>query len=250
MPGITVTVGRMGTRTAAQEAPATRRRPLLLPLAAGVVGLLVVAGAALAGPWYAVPRRVRPPAAPEAFTPAPAEELPTTEPPVVPDDGSSAFTAVLVIVVVVLLALLLRTFARRVTLARGTSGANHESVPGTVTSVVDAEIEPDLPALRRGVTAARSVLSSAAEPDDAIVAAWLELEAAAASSGVQRAPSDTPTELTTAVLDATRADPAATRTLLGLYHRARFAPGAVMGPAEVAEAGRCLERLAESWEER
>src|SRR5699024_7315729 len=119
-------------------------------------------------------------------------------PPEVTDGGS--LTMILVIVACLLLLLVLRSFLRRLTLARGTTGAAYEAVPGTVTTVSEVAPEPDLPALRRGVAAARTVLGTDAAPDDAIIAAWLELEAAAASSGVHRAPSDTPTELTTAVL--------------------------------------------------
>src|SRR5699024_4436001 len=50
----------------------------------------------------------------------------------------------------------------------------------------DVPIAPDVPALRRGAAAARSVLDKKAVPTDAIIAAWVELEEAAASSGVPR----------------------------------------------------------------
>ncbi|QDB78658.1 DUF4129 domain-containing protein [Georgenia wutianyii] len=228
----------------------TRRRPSpLLPLLAGVVALAVVAGSAVSGPWRLPDRDVTPPLpseAPTAPTPTATADL---APPPEPTEGGVPLTLVLAVIGLLLLFLLLRTFLRRATLARGTTGATYEAARGTV-AAADAEPEPDLPALRRGVAAAREVLAARAEPDDAIIAAWLELEAAAASSGVVRRPSDTPTELTTAVLDATSADPDATRGLLRLYHRARFAPHAVMTADDVAAARHCLERLAESWEGR
>ncbi|MBD8063192.1 DUF4129 domain-containing protein [Oceanitalea stevensii] len=224
--------------------------PLLLPLLAALVALAVVAGAALAGPWHVAPREVelRPVPVEQTTTP-PAEEAQEEPPPETTERGVPV-TLILAAVGLLLLALLLRALLRRATLARGTTGPSHEPAPGTAVEPTAVEAEPDLPALRRGVAAARAVLASRRGPDDAVIAAWLELEAAAASSGVARAPSDTPTELTTAVLDATSADPDATRGLLRLYHRARFAPHAVLTAEDVAEAGRCLERLAASWEPR
>jgi len=224
------------------------RRALLLPVLAAVVALAVVAGAALAGPWRLPDRDVALPAPAEPTnvpTPTATADL---APPPEPTEGGVPVTLVLAVIGLLLLFLLLRAFLRRATLARGATGAPYEAAHGSVAPVALAEVEPDLPALRRGVAAARRVLAGAADPDDAIIAAWLELEAAAASSGVERRPSDTPTELTTAVLDATSADPDATRGLLRLYHRARFAPHAVMTADDVAAARGHLERLAESWE--
>ncbi|WP_324653642.1 DUF4129 domain-containing protein [Georgenia sp. H159] len=240
-----------GREVAGRPSPAlSRLGPQLLPLLSAAVGLLVVVGAALAGPWQVTPR-----AAPSLTVPTQTATAPPTADPVEvvppePSDSGIPVTLVLVVLGILLLAVLVRMVLRRATLARGTTDAPYDPSPGAVGAAEAVEVEPDLPALRRGVAAARAVLASGADPDDAIIAAWLELEAAAASSGVERAPSDTPTELTTAVLDATSADPDATRRLLRLYHRARFAPHAVMTPGDVAEAGRCLERLAESWEGR
>lgn len=234
------------TRGGATRDAVTVRPSLLLPVLAAVVALAVVIGAALAGPWRLTdPGTEEPP-------PLESVDVPTVEPPpelnepVERTEGSFPFTAVLVVIGLVLLALALRALINRASFVRGGDGPAVETPTGSVVPG-DITIEPDLPALRRGVAAAREVLAGHTEPDDAIIAAWLELESAAASSGVERAPSDTPTEFTTAVLDATRAEAQATRTLLGLYHRARFAPHAVMGAAEVAQAGRCLERIAESW---
>lgn len=224
-------------------------RPPLLPVLAVAVALGVVAGAALAGPWRMAARDATVPTPTAPTTPLPTVTADIAPPPE-PSEGGVPLTLVLAILGLLLLFLLLRTFLRRATLARGTTGPGYEPAPGTVAAGDAAEPEPDLPALRRGVDAARAVLAGRAAPDDAIIAAWLELEAAAASSGVPRAPSDTPTELTTAVLDATSADPVATRGLLHLYHRARFAPGAVMTADDVAAARACLERLAASWGER
>lgn len=109
-----------------------------------------------------------------------------------------------------------------------------------------ADIAPDVPVLERGVAAALATLDQIVEPDNAIIAAWLALEEAAASSGVPRQPAETPSEFTLQVLHATPADRTAVWELLHLYHRARFSAHGV-GPAEVGRAKECLRLLALSW---
>jgi hypothetical protein len=113
-------------------------------------------------------------------------------------------------------------------------------------SQVSGAGSPDAPAVRQGVREAQQLLDAVADPTDAVLAAWVALEDAAAGSGVPRRPADTPTELTARVLAATAADEDAATTLLGLYHRARFSAGGV-GPEAVVEARRCLGALATSW---
>lgn len=237
----------VGTRPSAQP-----RSSPLLPLSVGIVALLVVIGSALSAPWRAAPRDPGPLLTPEPQTPDAPEQVPNSAMPgeLVPDERSFPLTLVLTIAGLLVLFLLLRFLLNRVSFARGTTADTYEPAGGTVAAPGGAEPEPDLPALRRGVAAAREVLAGAGAPGDAVIAAWLELESAAASSGIDRAPAQTPTEFTTAVLDATRADPQATRALLGLYHRARFAPHAALTDADTARAGDCLERIAESWAQR
>ncbi|MEE6296874.1 DUF4129 domain-containing protein [Georgenia wangjunii] len=230
--------------------PRDRARSAVVLLAVAAV-ILAVLGAALAGPWEAAPR----PAGEVPLPPAASQEAVTpeaVEPPLVTAEGGGGIhpLALVVAALVVLGALLARWLVGRATFARGGTVVGHETAGGRQVDVAtEPEVEPDLPALRRGVDAAQAALASAGKADDVVIAAWLELEAAASSSGVPRAPAQTPTEFTTAVLDATAADPAATRTLLGLYHRARFGRGEAgrMGKAEVATATECLRRLAASW---
>lgn len=106
---------------------------------------------------------------------------------------------------------------------------------------------PDVVELREGIAEAWARLAEHREPTDAIQAAWVAVEDAAGRSGVPREPAATPTEFTVAVLDRTAVDPAAIRTLLGLYHRARFSThGATADDVELA--GRCLTTLAEGLE--
>ncbi len=103
---------------------------------------------------------------------------------------------------------------------------------------------PDVVELREGIAEAWARLAEHRDPTDAIQAAWVAVEDAAGRSGVPREPSATPTEFTVAVLDRTAVDPAAIRTLLGLYHRARFSThGATADDVELA--GRCLTTLGE-----
>jgi len=99
-----------------------------------------------------------------------------------------------------------------------------------------------LPALAEGVEHARLALAEHVPPGDAVVAAWVALEHAAQRTGVVRDPAQTPTEFTVAVLDETRADPAATRSLLDLYLRARFSEHPLTA-ADVTAARAHLETL-------
>lgn len=119
---------------------------------------------------------------------------------------------------------------------------------GTSDVGVDTDPEDQVPIMRAGTVHARHALTDPdVEPSEAIIAAWLALEDAAARSGMRREPSDTPTELTVEVLERTQADPGATKELLRLYHRARFAAVPV-GPAERASAVDALNALAASWD--
>lgn len=105
-------------------------------------------------------------------------------------------------------------------------------------------LQPDLPALREGVDDADDLLRRYERPADAVIAAWVRLEEAAARSGVPRDPASTPTEFTVDVLDRTPVDPTATRVLLDLYLRARFGREEML-PDDVAAAQAALTTLAE-----
>jgi hypothetical protein len=222
----------------------SRRRETPALVAALVV--LVVLGAALAGPWHVTSH-------PFSGMFSGALDLPSlpvqpqvqqTRPPASPGHGDpfvSAYVAIGAIVGAVLLALLTRWVLRLV----------REHRPQTVEDEADAGTETDasalvasLPAMSDGVHAARRALTEAVPPGDAVVAAWVALERAAERTGVPRDPAQTPTEFTVAVLDETRADPAATRALLGLYLRARFSEHPLT-PSDVADASTYLQTLSE-----
>ena len=106
-----------------------------------------------------------------------------------------------------------------------------------------------LAAVRRGVREADEELGSAVPGDagDAVIRCWLALEAAASQVGTRRDRAETPTEFTTALLDSQAADAAATRTLLGLYHQARYGR-TPLPPVAVVTARESLRRIALSLE--
>ena len=100
-------------------------------------------------------------------------------------------------------------------------------------------------ALRRGALTALEILDEMADPEDAVIRSWLALEQAAAFSGAPRRPADSPTEFARSLLARTGADRAAVRTLLQLYHRARFSSHPV-GLAEIRQARACVLGLSHS----
>jgi hypothetical protein len=212
---------------------------------------LVVLGASLAGPWRI---GVRDLGAPVATLELPAPTAPTApveeaEHPVeveVPPELPGWVRAVLTAVAVVVLVLLLAAAGRRLRpyLVADRDPAPDESGRGEVVDADDLEV----PVLRDAVHRAHRALVDDVPPGDAVVAAWMELEAASARVGVVREPAQTAGELTVQVLDATRADPAAVRDLLGLYHRARYGSRPVTSE-DVVRARADLARLADGLRE-
>ena len=81
------------------------------------------------------------------------------------------------------------------------------------------------------------------EPGDAVVAAWLVLETAAAEAGSARKAHQTPTEFTTAVLAGHAVDRDALDRLRRLYQRARFGTTSRVTEDDVAAAEADLRRL-------
>ncbi|QDZ13789.1 DUF4129 domain-containing protein [Humibacter ginsenosidimutans] len=112
-----------------------------------------------------------------------------------------------------------------------------------------AVLEPDpdpAPAVSRGIARALEVLDEERAPGDAIVAAWLGLQKAAADSGVRRRDAETPGEYTARIVGRIGTDGDAATTLLRLYQDVRFGAHPV-GPDDVKKARACLLRLRESW---
>lgn len=80
-------------------------------------------------------------------------------------------------------------------------------------------------------------------PADAVVAAWVVLEGAAAKAGSARQAHQTPTEFTAAVLAEHAVDTDALHRLRRLYQRARFGTATTLTRADVAAAEADLETL-------
>jgi hypothetical protein len=103
---------------------------------------------------------------------------------------------------------------------RGRVGVGHvvEAVEGTIDTVPRVR-------LKDAVQEARDILArEGGVPRDAVIAAWVTLENAADH---KRAPHETATEFTVALLEEENADEAALRDLRTLYQRARFGAGTV-----------------------
>lgn len=218
--------------------------------ATAVAALLVVVAvlaAALGSPMSLAardddPLDLRPLPTPEmSVSPLPeqsGEALP--DPPSVP---TSLITVIQVLVVLALLALavlVVRYAVRGWRLDRGARG-DDDVLPGDEgdEGLPDAAVA----ALREGVRAAARALDEDVPPGDAVISAWVRVEEGAAATGVVRDRAQTATEFTLDVLDATAADPAATRELLGLYLAARFGAHPVAA-ADVHRARELLEVVA------
>ncbi|GIG21939.1 hypothetical protein Cch01nite_26630 [Cellulomonas chitinilytica] len=201
-----------------------------LPAAVLGVGALVVVtvlAAAASGPWsldvkhggeVALP-------APTAASPRSRAFGPRSLAPLTPSDEGTAppwvtfvVLVLLTVVVVVLLLVLVRWLARLLRAHLQPLSVDH-SPPA---EAVDETADRWVPAMQDGVRRATQELDDEQPPGDAVIAAWVALEHAAASGGLVRDRAETATEFTVEVLDATSADPTATRTLLDLYLAARY----------------------------
>ncbi|MFC7878438.1 DUF4129 domain-containing protein [Isoptericola sp. NPDC057391] len=207
----------------------TARRAVLAPLAGAALALLVVLGAATATPWqlrvprFAVPD---PPASDPVQPQRPDEIVPADQPPP-SDDVVTWIVVALSVAGAALVAVLLWLLARRVVRALATpeDDDGDDLAPGHATTAPAADLP--LPELQDAVATALTRIDGAATPHDAVVAAWVALEDAAARHGTRRDPAQTPTEFTTRLLTGNRDDgrtvPAPdVDTLRRLYQQARF----------------------------
>lgn len=107
-------------------------------------------------------------------------------------------------------------------------------------------LETTLPMrLRRAAERAHTELADRAggPPGDAVIAAWLRLEEAAAQEGTGREPHQTATEFTAALLATHTTREPALDELRELYQRARFGPPGLVGDAEADAALAALDRI-------
>ncbi|GHH77542.1 DUF4129 domain-containing protein [Promicromonospora soli] len=213
-----------------------------------VLVTIVVLGAATATPWT-----ISPPELPEPefvvplASPPPVSSSPT--PPPEEQQPAQFDTRWAVLVAATLLALLVASLitiaVRRLLEVRREriSTTPDNLAAGTAASTTSDDV--DLPELQDAVTRALAHLDGHARPRDAVVAAWVALEEAAARAGTRRDPAQTPTEFAGTVLDATPAPPAAVARLRTLYQRARFTDRPIDADA-VAQARTALADIARS----
>ncbi|MFI2753837.1 DUF4129 domain-containing protein [Cellulomonas sp. P22] len=239
----------MVTRTDPADIARHDPTPRALPGRELLVAVLVGAGvlaAAVAGPWQLGRREATTgivPAPRFSSIPQPSPEQVVPEPRLDAVDTSwSGWLAIgVAVALVVLLALLVRSVGRWWR-TREKPEPDDDVAPDVALEADAAELST--PALREGVTRAARELVDGVPPGDAVVAAWVSLEQAAERSGLVRERAQTASEFTVEVLDSTRADPRATRTLLGLYLTARFSEHPVTA-ADVGRARECLATLAD-----
>lgn len=120
--------------------------------------------------------------------------------------------------------------------------ARRDSAARVAASDEESQLAADLMRTAAGRALHRLRIPEGGEPGDAVVAAWLVLEAAVAEAGTARQPHQTATEFTAAVLADLRVDAGALDRLCGLYQRARFSRRPVTD-ADVADAAAALERV-------
>ena len=130
----------------------------------------------------------------------------------------------------------------------GIGGRRRGRLPSSLVRDRETELPADDTALALR-TAVRAGASEAAArvggpPGDAVISAWLVLEAAAAACGTRRGPAETASEFTARVLAAHDVDADALADLRARYHRARFAGLATAADADAARAA--LARIEET----
>ena len=221
--------------------------PAARALLVAALAATVLAGAATATPWrFALPDRLFPTGEAEATTPPPAP-APTGAPEAQSTPDALTVVAVVLAVAGALLILaLLVLLARRVMTARAAPAEEEtDDLPaGDAVAAGDAPAIP-LADLQDAVQRALRHVDDAATPHDAVVAAWVALEDAAADHGTTRDPAETPTEFTGRLLAATPAPPASVAELRALYAEARFTRRPV-APAQVDRARHALHDVARS----
>jgi len=218
---------------------------------AAALAALVVLGAATATPWRVqVPRAVVP--EPDASDPALPQQPGQIVPGDQPEPSSDVVTWIVValsvagaVLVIVLLVLLARRVLRALAVPDEDDDGDDLS-PGTAAAGTLTDLP--LPALQDAVAAALARVDTARTPHDAVVAAWVALEDAAARHGTARDPAQTATEFTAHLLTAQRRDGRTVPTLdvdtlRRLYQRARFTERPV-APDDVDAARAALTRIA------
>lgn len=114
------------------------------------------------------------------------------------------------------------------------------------TGAVAGDESVDAGAIRSAAADAQQTIDAHRDPGDAIVAAWVHLEGAAARAGRSRHPSETPAEFALRILRRRPGVDVELETLLRLYESVRFG-GEQADENGRATARRCLEIVEEAW---
>jgi hypothetical protein len=147
-----------------------------------------------------------------------------------------------IIIAMILLLVALSLFLRRARSRRrkrlGVGVGEAEEEIGSLESTIQMR-------LRRAAKQARTELAARAggPPGDAVIAAWLRLEEAAEIEGAGRAPHQTATEFTAALLARHTTSEPALDELRGQYQRARFGAPDAVGEPEAQAALAALDRI-------
>jgi hypothetical protein len=164
------------------------------------------------------------------------------------DPDPTSPTRVLIVLAVLVAAVVVGLIVTR--LPHGGAGAAKKSgkkqgaePPPIVPPGKDGVSDEARQAVAEAVDAALVRLAAPVPPRDAVVAAWLEVETAAARVGVPRRPAQTPTEFMADLLSATAVPKDDVARLRGLYLAARFSEHPVT-VNDVIAAREALTRIA------
>jgi hypothetical protein len=170
-----------------------------------------------------------------------------------PDGDPGAVRTVILVLLALVAAVLLALLVAAVVRALRRAWENRElevregaAAAAAATGAVAADAQPDAEVIQRGIAAALRHIDAQPVPGDAIVAAWVGVEEAAADSGVVRGVSETPGEFALRIIARRSAIDADARRLLALYESVRFG-GYDATEADRAEARLLLERIEEAW---
>jgi hypothetical protein len=225
--------------------PSRRPGPVLL---VGALVALAVLMAGLAGPWQ-IGRRSMPdvdvrftlPAGPER--PQPSNTAEPREPLPISQERWILFVLLTLaaLVLVIIVGLTLRRLAQKLAEQRAERERDAaEPDIGLEGDVLDLATA----AMRAGARDAAQAIEQEVPPGDAVIAAWVALEASAERSGIHRDRAQTATEFTMEVLAETPADPRAAQELLDLYLAARFSEHRLT-PTDVERAKDSLATIAQ-----
>ncbi|MBD5787465.1 DUF4129 domain-containing protein [Cellulosimicrobium terreum] len=234
-----------------QAPPPSRTPPRRRPgprhvLTVGALTAVALLAAASTTPWRWTPPDWLlggPPTPPTPTAPTTTPTPTPSPPPTLPTDQGGFPIGDYLLALGGLLTLLALLALLRI-LARNRNRTTQDAPLTAATGPTSTHTETDtvLPHLRDAVRTAHDELHPDIPPPDAIVAAWVTLENAAALAGAERDPAQTPTEFAVRVLERTPADPAAVTTLRDLYHRARFR-GEGVDADDVTTAREALARI-------